>query len=275
MIQAKLEKITPAIAESYLQHNTNNYRAISHTRVKTYAEDMRNGCWQVNGEAIEFAEDGTLLNGQHRLKAIIDSGATVQILVVRGVESKTDIYDCGGGRTIQQWGHASNMRIPTSMSSAARIIIAGFRGNAPRGIQKDYIQQHYDELMEAARICRLGKGDGLGNKGAVCLAVYISRRLQLIHDDTLENFFRIFNSGTVGAEQKRDPSPALVASRQFLTKLPSGSAVAQVRHFEVIMQALQDFKKNRNRKRDYPYDAQQLEWLKEIQRLDSFTPNVG
>ncbi len=275
MIQAKLEKITPAMAEEYLKHNTNNYRAISDRRIKTYAADMRNGCWQVNGEAIEFAEDGTLLNGQHRLKAIIESGATVPILVVRGVKNDTDIYDCGGGRTIQQWGHAANLSIPTAVSSAARIIICGFRGNAPRGTQKDYIQQHYDELKEAARIATLGKKDGIGNKGAVCLCVYICRRLQLMHDDVLEEFFRIFNSGTITPDQRRDPSPALIASRQFLTKLPSGSAAAQIRHFEVIMQALQDFKKNKNRKREYSYDINQLNWLKEIQKLDSFQPNIG
>ena len=274
-MKAELEKITPAKAKEYLEHNTDNYRVLSPRRVQTYAEDMRNGLWQANGEPIVFDNAGTLKNGQHRLNAIIESGATVSILVVRGVDKSVDIFDCGGGRTIQQWGHAANLSIPTAISSAARIIICGFRGNAPRGTQKDYILQHYDELKEAARIATLGKKDGLGNKGAVCLCVYIARRLQMMSDDVLENFFRIFNTGTIDTEQRRDPSPALVSSRQFLTKLPSGSAAAQIRHFEVVMQALQDFKKNKNRKREYPYDIQQLEWLKEIQKLDSFPVNVG
>lgn len=276
MIQAKIEKITPAIAQEYLKHNTNNYRRISETRIHTYAEDMRNGCWQTNGEAIAFSESGTLLNGQHRLKAIIESGTTVEILVVRGVKNGTNLYDCGGGRTIQQWGNAENIHIPTTVSGAARIIIGGFRWNAPRGVQMDYIKQHYDELKEAARIATLGKKDGIGNKCSVCLCVYICRRLQLMHDDVLEEFFRVFNTGSITPEQRRDPSPALIASRQFLTKIPtSGSAAAQIRQFEVVMQALQDFKKNKNRKREYPFDAQQLEWLKEIQKLDSFQPRVG
>lgn len=274
-MEAKLEKITPEMARQYLEHNTANYRTLSARTVHTYAEDMRNGNWAVNGEPVVFDKTGTLKDGQHRLNAIIESGKTIPMLVVRGIDTKVDTYDCGRGRTIQQWGHANNLSIPTTVSSAARIIICGFRGNAPRGTQKDYIQQHYDELKEAARIAGTGKKDGIGNKGAVCLCVYICRRFQILHDDVLENFFRIFNTGTFGKEQQRDPSPALVAARQFLTKLPSGSAAAQIRHFEVIMQALQDFKKNKNRKRDYPYDAQQLEWLKEIQKADSFQTNVN
>ena len=275
MIQARLEKITPQIAEEYLKHNINNYRALSERRVNTYAEDMRNGCWQANGESIVFAEDGTLRNGQHRLKAVIKSGTTVPMLVVRGVSNDSTLYDCGGGRTIQQWGHAASLHVPTAVSGAARLIIGGFRWNAPRGVQIDYIRQHYDELKEAARIATLGKKNGIGNKCAVTLCIYICRRLQLVHDDVLEEFFRIFNTGTIGAEQRRDPSPALVASRQFLTKIPtSGSATAQIRQFEVVMQALQDFKKNKNRKREYTYDQQQLEWLKELQKLDSFTPTI-
>lgn len=275
MIKAEFEKITPAKAKEYLEHNTDNYRSLSQKTVHVYAADMRNGCWQTNGEPIAFDENGTLLNGQHRLNAIIESGTSITMLVVRGVKNGTDIYDCGRGRTIQQWGHAANLAIPTAMSSAARIIIAGFRGNAPRGTMKDYITQHYEDLKEANRIATIGKKDGLGNKGAVCLCVYICRRLQMMHDDILEEFFRIFNTGNIIPDQRRDPSPALVSSRQFLTKLPSGSAAAQIRHFEVIMQALQDFKKNKPRKRDYSYDAQQLEWLKEIQKLDSFPVNVG
>ena len=58
-IHAEMEIITPQIASEYLAKNTNNYRVLSKSKVDVYAEDMRNGNWQENGEGIAFGEDGT------------------------------------------------------------------------------------------------------------------------------------------------------------------------------------------------------------------------
>lgn len=272
-MKAELMKITPEIARQYLERNTANYRALSNVKVKSYAEDMRNGRWETNGEAIVFSKDGTLKNGQHRLHAIIESGATIELLVVTGVSDDATIYDWGMGRTVNQWGKANGIHIPTPVAGAAKIICSGFRAGQPKGTVTKYIETHYDELKEANRISGTGKKNALGYKASVCLAVYIFRRYQLLHDDVLENFFRIFNTGTIDAEQRRDPSAPLVASRQFLTKIPSGSAASQMRQFEVVMQALQDFKKNKNRKKEYGPDPHTFEFLTEIQKTDGFEPS--
>ena len=82
-----IETITPKQAEKYLQHNTSN-RNLRKSLVSQYARDMENGKWRLTHQGIAFNCDGTLLDGQHRLKAIIESGVTVQMLVARGVDSK-------------------------------------------------------------------------------------------------------------------------------------------------------------------------------------------
>ncbi len=76
--------IAPEMAERMLGKNTTN-RNIRLSAVRSYARDMAAGNWHLNGETIKFAADGTLLDGQHRLHAVIASGATVQMLVARGV----------------------------------------------------------------------------------------------------------------------------------------------------------------------------------------------
>lgn len=61
-------------------------RVLSHATTERYANDMRNGNWHFTGESISVFKDGSLANGQHRLKAIIRSGKPARIVVVRGVE---------------------------------------------------------------------------------------------------------------------------------------------------------------------------------------------
>lgn len=80
-----LEEVTPEIAEAWLTKNTHNRRLRDAGKEK-YARDMEGGSWVENGDAIRFAADGTLLDGQHRLAAIVESGASVLLLVVRGLD---------------------------------------------------------------------------------------------------------------------------------------------------------------------------------------------
>ena len=91
-----VELITPALAEKYIAKNTHN-RNIRQRTVDAYAAD---GNWQWNGEAIKFAVSGTLLDGQHRLLAIIQSGAAVKMMVIRGLPDSTQhTLDTGIKRT--------------------------------------------------------------------------------------------------------------------------------------------------------------------------------
>ncbi|MCD8302561.1 MAG: hypothetical protein LUC44_06035, partial [Prevotellaceae bacterium] len=49
---------------------------------------------------ITFSEEGRLLNGQHRLKAVVKSGKTVRMAVMRGVSVKDfSVIDTGMMRT--------------------------------------------------------------------------------------------------------------------------------------------------------------------------------
>jgi hypothetical protein len=96
------EVITPAMAQEYLKFNTENYRSINNVRVISYAADMKAGRWQLNGEGIKFDTNGTLIDGQHRLQAIVRAGVPIEMLVIRGIEAGTNLYDIGAGRSLAQ-----------------------------------------------------------------------------------------------------------------------------------------------------------------------------
>lgn len=94
-----IERITPAIARQYLGYNVHN-RNLRKRVVAAYAEDMENGDWEWNGEAIKFDVHNALLDGQHRLAAIIESGTPIEMMVVRGLPSLTqETMDTGAKRT--------------------------------------------------------------------------------------------------------------------------------------------------------------------------------
>lgn len=80
--------MTPELAAGYLERNLGN-RPISEQFVKSYASEITNGRWQYNGEAVIVSREGELLDGQHRLTAIVRSGIAVPVLVVRGIDRAT------------------------------------------------------------------------------------------------------------------------------------------------------------------------------------------
>lgn len=80
-----VEKIGPSLAEDYLGTMKGN-RKLSSINVTKLARQMRDGLWVYDGSPIRFNTRGELVDGQHRLWALIESDFTTEFLVVRGVE---------------------------------------------------------------------------------------------------------------------------------------------------------------------------------------------
>lgn len=98
-MQVTVEKITPKIADAYLDQNTNN-RNLRSRHVDEICRDMENGSFMANGDAIRFSETGTLLDGQHRLAACVKSGVTFETVVIRGLPNEAQrTMDSGSKRT--------------------------------------------------------------------------------------------------------------------------------------------------------------------------------
>lgn len=109
-IQIEVEAINPAKAAEYLKTNKSNRRLVVR-RIEFYADQMAKGQWKLTGDSIKF--NGTnLIDGQHRLEAIIRSKTTIQCLVVRNLEKDVfDVLDTGRGRqagdVLSAYGYAN------------------------------------------------------------------------------------------------------------------------------------------------------------------------
>lgn len=82
---AEVLTITPSHAQQMLRLNKQN-RPVSKSTVKNYSDKMKRGEWLLTGEPLIFSNTGLLLNGQHRLTAVILSGISIEALVVYGAD---------------------------------------------------------------------------------------------------------------------------------------------------------------------------------------------
>jgi hypothetical protein len=99
-ISSSVENITPDVALAWLDLNRLN-RNINRHHVMSLAAAMTRGEWHLNGQSISFDSTGTLQDGQHRLLAVVKSGQTVPMLVVRNVDpSARSTVDVGRKRTV-------------------------------------------------------------------------------------------------------------------------------------------------------------------------------
>ena len=88
MISTEIMNITPDMAREMLTHNTKN-RKVRNDAVTAFARDMANGEWTISHQGIAFDSEGTLIDGQHRLMAIVKANVPVTMMVTRGFEPKT------------------------------------------------------------------------------------------------------------------------------------------------------------------------------------------
>lgn len=99
MDQISIEIIDAEIAFQMLNGNTHN-RNLRDRVVSAYSRDMDADEWINNGDPIRFAKDGTLLDGQHRLFAVIESNEPIEAVVIRGLPPRAqETMDGGAKRT--------------------------------------------------------------------------------------------------------------------------------------------------------------------------------
>lgn len=94
------ETISPELAERYLGENKQN-RSLKTRYVRKLTGAITRGEWVLNGESIKFDVDGNLIDGQHRLAAVIEANQTIESLVVRNASREAqETVDVGLKRSL-------------------------------------------------------------------------------------------------------------------------------------------------------------------------------
>ncbi|MGA9651929.1 hypothetical protein [Pedobacter sp.] len=120
-MEIKKQVFTPELAEELLRSNTDN-RRFRKTVVEKYADEMLMGRWKENtGEVIKISDNGTLLDGQHRLMAIVKAGIPIALHVAYGLQSDVfHVLDSGIPRNATDAFHIQSIpnasMIPATIS---------------------------------------------------------------------------------------------------------------------------------------------------------------
>jgi hypothetical protein len=123
-VQARLISVTPELAAKWLELNDHN-RGVVTARVDQYAADMRRGEWRVNGEAIKISADGKILDGQHRLLAVLEADVAIETLVITGLEPEAqETMDQGRARSLADVFKLRGEKYHNPLATATRTLCA-------------------------------------------------------------------------------------------------------------------------------------------------------
>lgn len=205
--------VHPALAEEWLDKNSSN-RKLSDLVVAKYANLMREGLWHYDGSPIRFDNTGKLIDGQHRLWAIIESGTTQEFIILRGLDPRAFItIDTGKSRS---FGDVLSIEYPNlkSVHNIAAVTAIVWRweqghrgknlrptGNVPAAATEvllGFFQPIHDDIIRIQRIAsNVGqklRGFGTSN---IALLVWVFSKIDA--DDT-DYFFDRLSDG-IGLEE--------------------------------------------------------------------------
>ncbi|WP_217200336.1 hypothetical protein [Streptomyces buecherae] len=116
-------RVTPEMAREYLSRASVN-RRLDVGQVRLLAEAIVRGQWKLTHQGIGFDEAGALLDGQHRLHAIIEANIPVDMLVVDGLSNDVfPVLDTGKRRSAADTLSSTGAKHLALLSSIIRHVL--------------------------------------------------------------------------------------------------------------------------------------------------------
>lgn len=160
------EKIGPEKAKEMLSTMANN-RKVKPEAVLRYADDMIAGRWMLSPEPIVFT-NGVLVDGQHRLKAVIKSGLSIDFIVCETAQNVMPVLGGGVSRNASDFLGTMGVSQSVLKASIALAIMSyengslyimrktgGGGGSAKRNISKTRIQEYFFANQDVITRCAL------------------------------------------------------------------------------------------------------------------------
>lgn len=112
--------ITPEVAAELLALNFDCNRKVTPNAIKRYSRLLSEDKW-LFAEPVKLSSDGRLIDGQHRLNAVISSGIAAPFIVLTGYPFESaQVLDQGRTRTAIQIGQIRGREVPGLWISVLR-----------------------------------------------------------------------------------------------------------------------------------------------------------
>ena len=208
-METKVMMVTPEMAKEWLTYNMKGNRPVMKNTVHSYARQMRAGQWNLTHQGIAFDELGELIDGQHRLSAVIEANIPVKMNVtfnVRRSPGEVFTIDMGRKRTYANVTLMSGIEDPVYknigmyVSAYIRYKLPGGRKADPAEII-DYITRHYEDCAKLYGYIGNDHGHGGGDSTRRIPAMVGAALLAAIYrgetHDALQKFCRVYRYNDV------------------------------------------------------------------------------
>lgn len=257
MITTVIENIDDKKAAEYLSHNMVN-RNLSRNKVLQYANSMAKGDWQLNGEAIKFNEKRELIDGQHRLSAIIKSGISINTFVMRDLGNDVSIMDRGRTRSVTDSLLIEGMDRKIANNKCVALAKLHFNlqtADSSSSVSdykiREFLQKNIETLMSVHELLH-NKGNAgrkIVDNAVIGLALFYALNVELTNEEA-EKFIKIAKTGFYETKKQ---SSAIVLRNDFIAENITARGGGQERAHAVFAaeKALYDFHHGYERKITY------------------------
>jgi len=231
----RLERITPKKAREWLDAMGPN-RNISKRTVSEYLDAIRNEEWCVDGNTIKFGINGVLIDGQHRLLAIEQSGVSVMSWVCRGLSvAAYDVLDQGKVRSTADGFRRENEPNATALASAVRWIhnyrdgVIQSSGRL-RQVVANNLRDAHPGIRESVSFCAISSQRRIVAIGVSACLHYL---FSIVDKDMADEFWR----GVLTGEGLKKTDPALTLRNKLINNKISKSTMSQGHQWVISIKA--------------------------------------
>lgn len=206
--------VTPEIAKEWLAHNITNNRSLNRNRVLQYATDMKNDQWMMSpNSVIAFDTNGNLIDGQHRLMAVIEADKPVNMVVCYDNDPDVmRVIDTGMARTNYQIAKLNGNQLMGNkeMAAVCRSYLRYIRRPTVQvcsyQMLEDFMHKHETELRTVFEVIGCGKCGSNKRKMPAAVATGVMMAyLNGVAVNTLKRFVDSYRNAIVDDEACKHP----------------------------------------------------------------------
>lgn len=172
MLKFRIEDllVTPEMASNMIAKSVasgrKNYRKFDGLHARKMAQDMKEDRWRNNGDPVRVASDGLIMDGQHRLSAIVQSGVSVRLIIYFDFDQEVvdvRLIDTGKGRNLGTHLAAAGLPHAKLIAATVKLALVYQRGewatteNLPKHALRDselheYVEKWKEALIDCASL---------------------------------------------------------------------------------------------------------------------------
>jgi hypothetical protein len=249
--RAEFKLVTPKIAQQLLDKNKKN-RPVNNDNLTTIISEMNKSRFKITGESIKISKTDVLLDGQHRLLAILKTQKPVELLIVSGLDDDAfKFMDTGRSRQASDVLAIDGISNSKKIASITKFIIS-FQANkyfaaATQHHKREIKITNYDvsvfvdknlDSLNDSYAYGFNKQNKLINGATLAAFHYVFKQ---INDSDADDFCHKLASGE-GLEQA---SPIYVLRQRLLSDIRSTLKMTPIQKIAILCKTWNLYRKGK------------------------------